>query len=383
MKVPRIQLSLKDWKDLLEEINSFNEDYSKYRTGIFLWISEKYPKFLEFLNIISKRSFSLRFHVLNGMESVVKDYYRFIYEVKNSSLDLYNNEISETKNLVFDKTIRPINILKQKNALLDYLLNDLSGHINSYMDLSKKLIEKYTSGIQKGVKSSLEKIKPMIGERFELVSKLFKGELTQEQFDSSIQEKDKDLEKIGDEFKQKSKILTGIIKEETQQIKNEANQFLDEANKITTLLKEAYTQDHTKLIYEYLLLTKDIDSFNIKFTKFLNRLFHILSFKNRNFNIFYQIGRYHLQERNKLKNFLSLNLKRKYPNLAKFLLQCFKYNKFRRLEAHEIPDKIKLSNDKKTAYIPKTGASLEIQMNVEEIRSVINTYCFFIDAIGI
>lgn len=125
------------------------------------------------------------------------------------------------------------------------------------------------------------------------------------------------------------------------------------------------------------------NSFNIKFTKFLNRLFHILSFKNRNYKIHYQIGKYYHQERSNLKKFLSLNLKRKCPNLANFLLQYFKYNKFRRLEAHEIPDKIKLSNDKKIAYIPKTGDSPEIQMDVEEIRSVINTYCFFIDAIGI
>ena len=374
---------IKNWKELSEEINSYNEDYSKYRTGIFLWINEKYPNFLEFLSIISKKRISLGIKVLNRMESCVNEYFGFNDEVKKSSHDLYNDEISESKSLVFDKTIRPINILKQKNALLNYLLNDLSGHISSYMDLSKKLIEKYAPGIHNGFKASLEKITPMIGERIELVLKRFKGELTQEQFDSTIQEKNKDLEQIGDEFKQKIKNLTSKINEENQQIRNEANQFLEEAKKITTLLKEAYTQDHTKLIYEYLLLTKDIDSFNIKFTKFLNRMFHILTFKNRNYKIHYKIGKYHPEERNNLKKFLSLNLKRKYSNLANFLLQIFKYNKFRRLEAHEIPDKIKLSNDKKIAYIPKTGASPELQMDVEEIRSVINTYCFFIDAIGI
>ena len=112
-------------------------------------------------------------------------------------------------------------------------------------------------------------------------------------------------------------------------------------------------------------------------------MYHILSSKNRNYKIYYQIGRYHRQERNKLKSYLSLELKKLYPNLANFLLHCFKYNKFRRIEAHEIPDKIKLSNDKRIAYIPKTGPPPEIQMDIEEIRSILDTYCFFIDAIGI
>lgn len=374
---------IKSGKELTEEINSFNEDYSKHRTGVFLWIKEKYPNLLEFLNLISKKRISLEFKVLDRMGFAVNDYFRFIDEVKNPSRDLYKEEISESKNLVFDKTIRPINILRQKSALIDYLLNDLNKNISSYVDPFKDLIKKYTPGIQKGVESYVEKFKPVLGERFELVSKLFKGEITQEQLDSTIQEQDKFLEKIGDEFKQKSKILTNKIEEEKKQIQSETDPLLDKVKVITTLFKEAYAQDPTKLIYEYLLLTKDIDSFNIKFTKFLNRLFHILSFKNRNYKNYYQVGKYHHQERNNLKKFLSLSLKRKYPNLANFLLQCFKYNKFRRLEAHEIPDKIKLLNDNKIAYIPKTGDSPDIQMDIEEIRRVINTYCFFIDAIGI
>ena len=166
-------------------------------------------------------------------------------------------------------------------------------------------------------------------------------------------------------------------------MQSEAKEFLDKVVDSSTILKEAYNKDSTKIIYEYLLLTKDIDSFNVKFTKFLNRMFHIISFNNRNYKIHYQIGKYNNQERKKLKNFLSKNLNKNYSYLANFLLECFKYNKFRRMEAHEIPDKIKLSNDRKIAYIPKIGNNPDIEMDINKIKRIIDTYSFFIDAIDI
>ncbi len=380
---PLINFLINKGKELTKEINIFNEDYIKYRTGVYLWLNEKYPNLLEFLNILSKQKISFEIKVLNGIETSINEYFNFIKEVENSSPNLFQEEFNESKSLEFGKTIRPINILRQKNAIINCLLNDLNKNVSSYIDPFKVLVIKHTPELKKDVESYVEKVKPAIGERLELVSKWFKGEINQEEYDKALLEKNRELEKNINEFKQKSKILIDNISEERQQIQKDTDQFLLKIREITNIFKEAYSQDNTKIICEYLLLTKDIDSFNIKLTKFLNRLFHILTMKDKTYKIHYQIGKYHPQERIDLKKFLSTDFKRKYPNLSEFLLKCFKYNKFRRLEAHEIPDKIKLSNDKRIAYIPKTGKSADIQMDVEEIKTVINTYCFFIDAIGI
>jgi len=134
---------------------------------------------------------------------------------------------------------------------------------------------------------------------------------------------------------------------------------------------------------------KDIDSYNIQFTKFLQRLYSILIYGNRdyknNVNCYYLVKprKYDNQTRNKLKVFLKKELSTLCPKLSNFLLNCFNYNQFRRLEAHEIPDKIKISKDGKYALIPQTGSNPDLKMNIGETIKIINTFCFFIDSLGV
>ena len=69
-----------------------------------------------------------------------------------------------------------------------------------------------------------------------------------------------------------------------------------------------------------------------------------------------------------------------FRGTAKFILFFFKYNFLRRLEAHEIPIDIKLSKDKKKAFIPQKGNKQDAEMDIEEIKKIKNTYGFFIEA---
>ena len=101
---------IKKGEELREEIKFFNKDYSKFRTGVFLWIKDKYPNFLEFLRIASKQKFSIEINVLNGMELVIKDYFNFIKDVKTFSKNLYEVEKLESEKLVFEKTTKPIKV---------------------------------------------------------------------------------------------------------------------------------------------------------------------------------------------------------------------------------------------------------------------------------
>ena len=84
-----------------------------------------------------------------------------------------------------------------------------------------------------------------------------------------------------------------------------------------------------------------------------------------------------------MKEFLEKELFKIYPKLSDFILSYFEYNEFRKIEAHEIPDGIKFSNDGKYALIPRTGNEPDNKMDIILITKVINTYCFFIDSLGI
>ncbi len=73
-------------------------------------------------------------------------------------------------------------------------------------------------------------------------------------------------------------------------------------------------------------------------------------------------------------------MKQKYPKLSEYLLSMFKYNKYRMIEAHENP-KIRMSNG--IAYIPVSGTNEEVEMNLEEIKKILNPYSYFIRALNL
>ncbi|MFX1238655.1 MAG: hypothetical protein ACFE8P_13180, partial [Promethearchaeota archaeon] len=146
---------------------------------------------------------------------------------------------------------------------------------------------------------------------------------------------------------------------------------------------DVYTLDATATIRDYLDYAEKLDSFNIMFVKYINRLFHILKYNDKNFKKHCQIGEYTHKERFYLKNFVSKALKKDYPHLARFLLKSFKLNKYRRVKAHENPEKIEISEDKKKAFISTVGSTRDIEMDIDEIKTLVFTYCFFIDALDL
>ena len=73
-------------------------------------------------------------------------------------------------------------------------------------------------------------------------------------------------------------------------------------------------------------------------------------------------------------------MKQKYPKLSEYLLSMFKYNKYRKIDAHEVP-KIRMSNG--IAYIPLSGTNQEVKMNLEKIKTMLNTYSYFIRALNL
>ena len=73
-------------------------------------------------------------------------------------------------------------------------------------------------------------------------------------------------------------------------------------------------------------------------------------------------------------------MKQTYPKLSEYLLSMFKYNKYRKIDAHEVP-KIRMSNG--VAYIPISGTKKEVEMNLEEIKTILSTYSYFIRALNL
>ena len=75
-----------------------------------------------------------------------------------------------------------------------------------------------------------------------------------------------------------------------------------------------------------------------------------------------------------------LNLKAIFAIFSVALLLIFKYNKYRKIEAHDIP-KVELSHG--IAYIHISETDKVVEMNLREIRKILNTYAFFIRALNL
>ncbi len=111
------------------------------------------------------------------------------------------------------------------------------------------------------------------------------------------------------------------------------------------------------------------------------RLFHILTNGDRDFRkkSYMQINPQWIdpKTRNKLKKFLDLEMKTKYPELSKYLHSMFNYNKYRKLDAHENPI-VRFTNS--IAYFTKPGKQ-EVEMDLNEITKITNIYSYFIESL--
>jgi len=72
------------------------------------------------------------------------------------------------------------------------------------------------------------------------------------------------------------------------------------------------------------------------------------------------------------------------PKSAEFYLVFFyKFKKFRNLKAHQLPDNIQFSQDKKSLIIPQIGNRADLILNIGERTNFLNAYWHFINYIGI
>lgn len=371
------------------EFNEYKKDYTKYKTGIFLWFDEKYPILLEFAKLLMKSDVFAQIPVFNGTKEVIDEYFEFINRVRVQQQKLFEEELNDSKTLFFDKTIQPIKMLSKKNALIDFITSEALANFNNIFPSVNEELQKNITKFSEYFNSYIKEVLPSITKNLDAFSKRLMNQISEEQYQQLINEEQKKIEDVKLKFEIINQKFIEEIQKQKEENKDERDIYLKKMEDLKYLILKAYVRNPSKIIYDYITLLKDIDSYNIQFTKFLRRLYHILIHGNRDYkNItkcYYLVKpkKYDNQTRNNLKKFLKKDLSNIFPNLSNFLLNCFKYNKFRILEAHEIPDKIKISKDSKYAYIPQIGNKQDLKMDINDIVKFINTFCFFIDALRI
>ncbi len=356
---------------IVDDLILFILDLIKYRSGVLLWWNEDYSGLKEIFRLFGMHDFTKEI-VLDGMKDVVEEYYDFIDQVKKKNPLLYQEEIEDSMKNYFEKTISPNMILFHKNSLLHYLYSQMK-EFKEQNDLfptnyTKKDILQLKSNIESNITDIKEDLKSIITNGIDAIVKNVRATIS----------KDDPLIEISSEN----------IYEEHE--KFEDTNFAEKYCNMSVFFLDALKHGSLPMIYEGLRLLKDIDSFNIQFTKFLSRLYHILTENNRDYkkkkDCYFLISPrpFNSRTRTLLKDFLRLKLRKRYQKLADFLSKIYtKFNVFRRIEAHEIPDKIKISEDKRTIYIPRVGDVLDLVMNIDELNKMMTTYFFFIDALGL
>ncbi len=380
---------IKEGKKLSLELERYRLDYAKYKTGVFLWWNEEYPTFMKLLNLLLKKPTIFQFPCYENMKLVVKDYYGLINDDKNLNSLLFTQEFQESVELVFKKNINPINILEKKDPLIKLINDEVKAYVKKTTPILNDYIKRISPEFKKYLDSITSPLKELISSYINNIIKVIIGEMSPLDLLNKTNQKNEDFSELTNEHSQMFKSLMSKIQKETKVRKQDMLLYSKEIETSNKLLEKNVFQDLGITVRNLIMLLKDIDSFNIHFCKFIYRLYHILTKNNRNYkdkpSCFFNIKPkpYDFKTRNKLKQFISGQLKSNYPRLAAFLIKGFSFNKFRRLEAHEIPDKIRLSDDKKIAFIAQTGDVPDIRMNLEKVSKFINSYCFFIDALGL
>ncbi|MFX1258159.1 MAG: hypothetical protein ACFFAN_09890 [Promethearchaeota archaeon] len=369
----------------------FLEDYKTYGSGILLWATEEYPDWMLFISIF----FGFLFYqasgsMLPGMKMVVDEYFAFQDEVKAKKLDLYNEELEKSNKMFFRKTIQPMDLLVAKDPYIKKINKDFIGILN----ILKPQIQDYSERIRPILTTSTEKLKEKTKE---LPSK--------EEFDSILRniksnkgsfteliESLNSFKKVGEYLNKFPQELRKIIEETNRKIKEIQSETLLDIPKLgeglktlTRKINGIYDPNDPSWAYIRLGLIKDVDSFHIEFTKFIARLLHILSYNNREYDkktpqIQIKPKKYYSNTRKILKKILEREMKEKYPKLSEYLLSMFKYNKYRKIEAHENPI-VRIEDG--VAYFSVKGTDKEVKMNLKETQKIHRTYSYFIKVINL
>lgn len=384
-----VSLSQIDQENVKIEREKFQEDFKKHGSGLLLWAKEEYPNSMLLSSVFYGGIFDKLINTfLPGMKKVVDEYFTLHNDVKNRNSELYEEELKESNELVFEKTIQPMDLLVAKDPYIKKINRKFSGSLKTLkpqmQDYNDKLLSELTS-----YKEKIKEQSDTLSQMEDLDSKL-KDLKSGKVSLSKLIESAAYLKKVGDQLKSISQDFQNIIKKPVKKIKELHKETLPDLPKLNREfksiiddLKETYKVNDPSWAHQRLLLIKDVDSFHIHFTKFIARLLHILGHDNRDYaKNKPQIlpKKHHPGVRNKLKQILKLEMTHKYPKLSEYLLSMFNYNKYRMIEAHEIP-KIRLSNG--IAYIPVSGTNNEVEMNLEEIKKILNTYSYFIRALNL
>jgi len=366
-----------DWQKIKIEIENLQEDIKKYKSGILLWAEDTYPNYMIIVSALFGSIFdNIISSFLPGMKKVVDEYFTFHYDVKARNSKLYLEEIQESNKLVFEKNIQPMDILVAKDA---YIKN----FNQKFAELSKiysTQVYDYSGKIEPILFSFGEQMNDFLENKVNINSK------TEVKLDIenaiSVSDALRQLKKLPREFLKLRKISRETNKS-IRRIQTESLSRIPELNEeFKSLIDnfiDVYSADDALWVYLRLLQIKDVDSFHIHFSKFIARLFHILSFNNKNYPKYIRKKHYE-KTREMVKDLLESQMRQKYPSLSNYLRSIFDYNKYRKIEAHHAP-RIRLSSE--IAYISIPGTNKEIPMNLKEINSIISTYSYFIHALGL
>ncbi|MFW9972113.1 MAG: hypothetical protein ACFFDF_18125, partial [Candidatus Odinarchaeota archaeon] len=125
-----------------------------------------------------------------------------------------------------------------------------------------------------------------------------------------------------------------------------------------------------------------IDAFVIHFSKFIARLYYLLSHNSKDYLPPYIRLNQKSEPRIKLKSILNDEMRKDYPFLSQYLYSLLYYFRdWRNKVAHNIDHIVEISNGVIHIVNPETGEKEEI--NLGEIENEIYVYSYFIEALGI
>lgn len=363
-------------ESLQREIKDFQKEFNKYGVGMFLWVCEKYCALIKVIEMYIKDKKLPYIPIFKGSREALEDYLKFIEDVKKKNEILLNQEINMSKELFFHKTARPINMLREKDPFMNFVIKKINKNYTLLLDDFKAKTDKFMPDLIHNLEEYTKLTIPIFNE---LAQQTTSDDIISSKNGNKLR---KALQEQIDIVNAKNNPILELFEQEVGSERNE--EIKQEINELLKKYNEVCKQEEISLIREYIILVKDIDSYNIEFAKFIRRLHHIKTKNNRDYlrdkKCFYLIDKYDRNARNKLKGFIASQLKIHYPNLAKFILCFFEYNFLRKLEAHEIPIDIQLSKDKKKAFIPQKGNKKDAELDIKEIKKIKNTYGFFIEA---
>ncbi len=284
---------------------------------------------------------------IKNARQIIIEFNDLTNSVKLKYPSIFTQEFNETKELFFDITVKPLKILVSKFRDSEYINEEISEILDIIEE--KEFFQKLTEL----VKSYSEKIK------------------------EANAETDNPFIKIINFFKIFGKI---DIPSGTINTAEELTKILDEKK---TSMERFVPKDINKDVYKLLTEIKDIDSYNINFVKYTCRLYHILTNGNRNYKKEYKF-KSNWPYRSQLKDFLKLELIKKFPILSRFLFYYLSIlPKYRNIDSHEIPVIKRISDESQFVFIQKTGFNKETKIDIEKAHKINNTYKAFIEALNI